>query len=104
MKDGITFGLCLLAAIWAENLVLLAVLLVAALAASGWPARPSGHYYRVCPYCGAHLDPGELCDCQKESRPSADDTEAARWKRPCEGTYSSLILDHRAGGVKDGIV
>lgn len=22
-------------------------------------------YYRVCPSCGAHLDPGEHCDCQE---------------------------------------
>ena len=22
------------------------------------------HYYRTCPYCGSHLDPGEPCDCQ----------------------------------------
>lgn len=21
--------------------------------------------YRICPYCGAHLDFGEVCDCQK---------------------------------------
>ena len=21
------------------------------------------HFYRVCPYCGANLDPGEHCDC-----------------------------------------
>ena len=20
-------------------------------------------YYHTCPYCGAHLDPGERCDC-----------------------------------------
>lgn len=20
-------------------------------------------YYRTCPHCGAHLDPGETCDC-----------------------------------------
>lgn len=19
--------------------------------------------YKICPYCGAHLDPGEPCDC-----------------------------------------
>ena len=23
-------------------------------------------YYRKCPFCGANLDPGELCDCQQE--------------------------------------
>lgn len=21
-------------------------------------------YYNICPDCGAHLDPGEACDCQ----------------------------------------
>lgn len=21
-------------------------------------------YYKTCPYCGDHLDPGEVCDCQ----------------------------------------
>lgn len=23
-------------------------------------------YYRVCPLCGCHLDPGERCDCGKK--------------------------------------
>jgi hypothetical protein len=23
-------------------------------------------YYHICPECGATLDPGETCDCQKE--------------------------------------
>ena len=23
-------------------------------------------YYHTCPYCRAHLDPGERCDCQDE--------------------------------------
>lgn len=22
-------------------------------------------YYDTCPYCGAHLDPGEHCDCEE---------------------------------------
>ena len=26
-------------------------------------------YYRVCEYCGAHLDPGEKCDCGGEMPP-----------------------------------
>ena len=23
--------------------------------------------YKTCPYCGAHLDPGETCDCRDEA-------------------------------------
>ena len=32
--------------------------------------------YKTCPHCGAHLDPGERCDCrdetEKEPRREAD--------------------------------
>ena len=24
-------------------------------------------YYDTCPFCGAHLDPGEHCDCREAS-------------------------------------
>lgn len=27
--------------------------------------------YRVCPYCGAHLDFGEKCDCTEKAAPDA---------------------------------
>ena len=38
-------------------------------------------YYRTCPYCGAALDPCEICDCQKqrsqsEARENAKRTES----------------------------
>ena len=23
--------------------------------------------YRICPYCGAALDPGERCDCREDT-------------------------------------
>ena len=23
-------------------------------------------YFKICPECGVHLDPGERCDCQKD--------------------------------------
>lgn len=26
-------------------------------------------FYKVCPYCGANLDPGEKCDCQDKEEP-----------------------------------
>lgn len=71
-------------------------------------ARAAGHYFRECPYCGAHLDPGEVCDCggargQKESRPGAENTEAAiADKQPVTGLYPALILGHSSGNVKRG--
>lgn len=30
-------------------------------------------YYTTCPHCGAHLDPGERCDCQDQ--PENEDQE-----------------------------
>ena len=32
-------------------------------------------YYRVCPLCGATLDPGEKCDCEADAdaEPESDD-------------------------------
>lgn len=34
-------------------------------------------YFRTCPHCGAHLDPGEVCNCRDEEKtaPSAANTE-----------------------------
>ena len=28
--------------------------------------------YRTCPECGAHLDPEEKCDCEKEAEKNAE--------------------------------
>jgi len=28
-------------------------------------------YYRTCPHCDAHLDPGERCDCQDKKEEAA---------------------------------
>ncbi len=33
-------------------------------------------YYRVCPNCGAHLDPDEACDCQHETKAPVSATNA----------------------------
>lgn len=41
-------------------------------------------YFKVCSLCGAHLDPGELCDCQeteKEAAPAATGTASRKWTR-----------------------
>jgi len=33
-------------------------------------------YYRICPECGAHLDPGEICDCIKDAALRAGTSES----------------------------
>lgn len=39
-------------------------------------------YYHTCPYCGAHLDPGERCDCQKRLADTLTDGKA-KSRPPC---------------------
>lgn len=71
MRDTVCMILILLGALGAENIPFLAVMVLLAGAITFWPARSKGTYYRVCPYCGAHLDPGEPCDCHSWARPGA---------------------------------
>ena len=35
-------------------------------------------YYRLCPECGAALDPGEVCDCRTSNGFSENQTEAKK--------------------------
>jgi hypothetical protein len=32
-------------------------------------------YYDTCPECGAHLDPGERCDCREAATAEGKETE-----------------------------
>ena len=32
--------------------------------------------YVICPYCGAHLDFGETCDCQKDNKDTKKNVNA----------------------------
>lgn len=62
-------------------------------------------YYRPCPYCGAHLDPGERCDCQapaksktfgnldKKTVRSADTTTDGRAEQSLTDAVSASSLD-----------
>lgn len=67
-------------------------------------------WYKECPYCGAHLDPGEVCDCravqkrQKKSRPGAANTRAAATlaQQPSRSFHpvSAFILANMEGGCQ----
>lgn len=52
-------------------------------------------YFRVCPYCGASLDPGETCDCKEKPPPGVQDRGAA------DG-INLYKLYHRKGDMSNG--
>ena len=31
--------------------------------------------YKTCPYCGANLDPGEICDCEEKGKDAQNANE-----------------------------
>lgn len=48
-------------------------------------------YYRVCPLCGAALDPGERCDCQEEKKAavSASNADSGRAEKGLDTSFSA---------------
>ena len=42
-------------------------------------------YFITCPYCGAHLDPGEKCDCMSGRPAGSADLEEAQEPGPAPG-------------------
>jgi len=57
-------------------------------------------YYRRCPYCGAHNDPGEICDCQqnekKEATPTALGMTSGKTPSPYyQGAVKMSITERR---------
>ena len=52
-------------------------------------------YFRICPLCGAALDPGEACsDCKEKAAPELEPPEAAQWN------ISILKISNYGGNVK----
>lgn len=48
-------------------------------------------YYRLCPLCGAALDPGERCDCQDEKKAavSASNADSGKVERGLSTHFST---------------
>lgn len=55
-------------------------------------------YYHVCPNCGAHLDPCEICDCDKKRPPQSSSSETAQKTEIAQDF--NLSLSYREGVVK----
>ena len=47
-------------------------------------------YWRECPGCGAHLDPGEVCeDCKEKAAQGATNTQDGKAEQKSDQTLSS---------------
>lgn len=62
--------------------------------------RLSKMYYKTCPNCGAHLDPGELCDCleKEEGRPVKEAPNGP--KDATKSKHHISMINQKAGCVK----
>lgn len=78
--DAAVFVLCLAAAACAECIPLLLILVSAAVGLTILK-EVSVMYYRICPYCQAHLDSGERCDCQDKKGAAQGATNTQSGKR-----------------------
>ena len=57
-------------------------------------------YYKICPSCGAHLDPGERCDCQDEKRAARCCEHRASHTEMSNRTISASIVQAGKGGCQ----
>lgn len=59
-------------------------------------------YYRVCPHCGAALDPGERCDCQGEKKAavSASNADSGKAEKGFTTSIPAPNVSETPGGFK----
>lgn len=58
-----------------------------------------GRQYRVCPFCGDHLDAGEICECRKEAKETKGDCSHDGKQGEIQRTFQSLGKAPRSGGA-----
>ena len=52
-------------------------------------------YYKTCPLCGAHLDPGEVCECKKETALGATNTGDGRVEQIEDAVSASIVNENK---------
>lgn len=61
-------------------------------------------YFKVCPKCGAALDPGEKCDCmEEEARERQKKQEFSKWHYRIEPKAGQMafVFDNEEAGYAD---
>ena len=61
-------------------------------------------FYKVCPWCGCHLDPGEICDCKEKAAVGAANTDNGKVEigKPVQFSTSQNITSEQKTQDCDG--
>ena len=52
-------------------------------------------YYKTCPLCGAHLDPGEVCECKIEAALGATNTGDGKAEQSTTAVSASIVNENK---------
>ena len=52
-------------------------------------------YYRTCLLCGAHLDPGEVCECKRETALDATNTGDGTAEQIDKAVSASIVTEKK---------
>ena len=55
-------------------------------------------FYNVCEKCGAHLDPGEHCDCESEKKRQKEFYSKRLWMNAVSGQYAFCWAGYEKAG------
>ena len=56
--------------------------------------------YKTCPLCGANLDPGERCDCNKKTAVSAANADGGKAGNGMTSQIPAYMITEKHGGSK----
>lgn len=56
--------------------------------------------YKTCPLCGANLDPGERCDCNKKTAVSAANADNGGAGNGMDSQNPAYMITEKHGGIK----
>ena len=57
-------------------------------------------YFKICECCGAHLDPGERCDCRKETEERISSMEEKKFEFEITEHIAKLSENKRGGSLE----
>ena len=57
-------------------------------------------FYRICPDCGAYLDPGEQCSCHEERLIEMERKEKGVFEVTIQGDLEKMMKEEKSGQLR----